>query len=73
MLQRLMGTDLPPDIRNEASHEIPTQSLDASLARRELGWTPSHSMEGGLLETIAWYRKHLGDAHRLTEEVLCPT
>ena len=30
-------------------------AIDASKIRRELGWTPSHSFEAGLGETIRWY------------------
>ena len=28
--------------------------LDASLAKRELGWVPEHSLDEGLAETWAW-------------------
>ncbi len=52
-------TYLKPRILNEASHEIPAQSLDCSKARRLLGWRPRFTLEDGLRETIAWYRMHL--------------
>jgi CDP-glucose 4,6-dehydratase len=51
-----MGFELPPDVRNEASHEIIHQYLSASAARRELGWKPSFSLDEGLQRTIEWYR-----------------
>ncbi|MBK7972235.1 MAG: GDP-mannose 4,6-dehydratase [Deltaproteobacteria bacterium] len=58
---RLMGSELEPDIRNQATNEIPHQTLDATKARRVLGWTPSFTLETGLPPTIAWYRHHLAD------------
>jgi CDP-glucose 4,6-dehydratase len=52
----LMGSDLTPDVRNEASHEIREQYLSAAKARRELGWAPRYDMDEGLRRTIGWYR-----------------
>lgn len=52
----LMGSDLAPDVRNEASHEIREQYLGAAKARARLGWTPVHSLDTGLARTIDWYR-----------------
>ena len=57
----LMGrTHLKPKILGEASREIPRQYLDCSRARKTLGWTPAHSMEDAMRETIAWYRAQSG-------------
>ncbi len=56
----LMGSDLEPDIRNEASNEIRCQCLSAAKVRRSLGWRPLFSLEEGLQRTIEWYRKFLG-------------
>jgi len=50
-----MGSDLEPDVRNEASNEIRDQYLDASKARTTLGWSPAFTFEAGLRATIAWY------------------
>lgn len=47
--------DLSPKILDEAEGEIQAQYLDCGKARRTLGWTPRHSLEEGLHETIAWY------------------
>jgi CDP-glucose 4,6-dehydratase len=55
----LMGSDLRPDIRREASNEIIHQYLSAEKARRVLGWQPLFSLEAGLQRTIAWYRDFL--------------
>lgn len=56
-----MNCDLELDIRNEASHEIIEQSLDASRARDELGWTPRFDLDEGLNRTIAWYTAFLSE------------
>ena len=55
----LMRSPLEPDIRAEAKNEIPHQYLSAAKARKVLGWKPAYDLDEGLLETIAWYRKHL--------------
>ncbi len=39
--------------------EIPVRKcLDTSKAKKVLGWEPSFSLEEGLRDTIAWYRRH---------------
>ncbi len=48
--------DLLPEVRNEASHEIREQTLDASKAHGRLGWRPRFSLDEGLRLTHAWYR-----------------
>jgi CDP-glucose 4,6-dehydratase len=53
----LMGSDLAPDVRNEASNEIRHQYLSAAKARRELDWSPLFTLERGLDRTVAWYRE----------------
>ena len=52
----LMGADLAPDVRNEASNEIHHQYLSAAKARRRLGWTPLFTLDEGLQRTIRWYQ-----------------
>jgi CDP-glucose 4,6-dehydratase len=56
----LMGSDLVPEVRGEATQEIHAQFLDASKARSTLGWAPLFSLDEGLERTIAWYRESLG-------------
>ena len=56
---RLMGSDLEPDVRGEATHEIRHQYLSAEKARRLLDWRPQYGLEEALSETIAWYRGYL--------------
>jgi CDP-glucose 4,6-dehydratase len=58
---RQMGSDLEPEVRNEASNEIIHQYLSAAKARRELGWTPMFGLDEGIRRTIDWYRGFLRD------------
>ena len=58
-IQNALGSDLPPDVRGEASNEIPAQFLDSTRAREELAWRPEVGLEEGLLRTAEWYRTHL--------------
>lgn len=55
-IQKVLDIHLPPEIRNEASHEIRCQRLNAEKARLELGWEPLFSFEDGLKKTSSWYR-----------------
>jgi CDP-glucose 4,6-dehydratase len=52
----LMGSDLKPDVRNQASNEIAAQYLNAEKARRVLGWSPTFTLAAGLERTIGWYQ-----------------
>jgi CDP-glucose 4,6-dehydratase len=60
-ISTLMGSQLEPDIRNQASNEIRHQYLSAEKARRVLGWKPQFTIDSGLQRTIAWYREFLGE------------
>jgi CDP-glucose 4,6-dehydratase len=54
---KLMGSELLPEVLNEASNEIRNQYLSASKAREVLGWEPGFGLEDGLQRTIEWYRE----------------
>jgi CDP-glucose 4,6-dehydratase len=58
-LLALMGSDLKPDVRNEATQEIRHQYLSAAKARQSLGWRPLFTLEDGLKKTIDWYKAFL--------------
>ena len=49
--------DLSPVIQNDVSHEIPHQYLDATKARKHLGWGPLFDLEEGMRKTIHWYEE----------------
>jgi CDP-glucose 4,6-dehydratase len=55
-----MQSNLEPDVRNEARHEIREQWLSAKKACAELDWRPLFTLDDGLQRTIAWYRELLG-------------
>jgi CDP-glucose 4,6-dehydratase len=56
---RAMGSDLEPEIRDEARHEIRHQYLSAAKAREMLGWNPLFTLDEGLERTVSWYRDFL--------------
>jgi CDP-glucose 4,6-dehydratase len=55
----LLGSDLEPEVLDQAVNEIREQRVDASKARAELGWEPRHDLDDGLQRSIAWYREYL--------------
>jgi CDP-glucose 4,6-dehydratase len=55
---RLLGSNLEPEVRNEASNEIRHQYLSAAKARRMLDWTPRYDLDTGLRKTIDWYKEY---------------
>ncbi len=54
-----MRSQLVPDVRADARHEIRHQWLSAAKARKLLGWKPEFTIEEGLDRTIAWYGEFL--------------
>jgi CDP-glucose 4,6-dehydratase len=57
LILTLMGSDLQPQILNEASNEIRSQYLNSARARAVLGWRPGFTLDNGLSETVRWYEK----------------
>ena len=51
--------EVTPVVENKAVNEIQDQYLSSTLARERLDWSPDHSLEDGLRETIDWYRTYL--------------
>jgi CDP-glucose 4,6-dehydratase len=54
-----MESDLKPDVRNEAVNEIPEQRVSGQKAQEVLGWSPAHTPDDGLAQTVDWYRAYL--------------
>ena len=54
-----MGSDLKPEVRNEASNEIKHQYLSAAKAKRMLDWEPLYTLDSALQQTIQWYTDFL--------------
>ena len=59
LILKMMGSDLKPEIQDQATNEIRHQYLSAKRARALLNWTPEFTLEQGLQRTIAWYREVL--------------
>jgi CDP-glucose 4,6-dehydratase len=55
---KLMGSNLKPEVRNEASYEIRHQYLSAEKARKMLNWSPLFDLDEGLNRTIEWYKEY---------------
>jgi UDP-glucose 4-epimerase len=53
-IQRVAGVERDPEFAGARPGELQRSVLDASLAKRELGWKPEHSLDEGLAETWAW-------------------
>ena len=60
ILKAAKRDDLTLDIQATAVNEIPHQYLDASKAKRLLGWSPAYDLDSGLKRTVDWYREFLG-------------
>jgi CDP-glucose 4,6-dehydratase len=51
----IMGSDLKPDLLNQATNEIQDQYLSAKKAKKMLNWASKYTLDVGLKETIDWY------------------
>jgi CDP-glucose 4,6-dehydratase len=59
VLLKLTGSQLNPEILNQASNEIRNQFLSSGKAREILGWSPQREFEEALKSTIEWYSAFL--------------
>jgi UDP-glucose 4-epimerase len=53
-IQRVAAVEREPEFAEARPGELQRSVLDASLAKRELGWEPQYSLDEGLAETWAW-------------------
>jgi UDP-glucose 4-epimerase len=53
-IQLVAGVEREAELADARPGELQRSLLDASLAQRELGWEPQHSLDEGLGETWAW-------------------
>ena len=65
----LTNSDVTPDVRYEATHEIKHQYLSAQKARKMLNWSPNFSLDDALRRTIAWYQEFLDSDKGLSASV----
>ena len=61
ILERMGREKLKPEILGKASGEIVNQYLSSRKSRESLGWKAQFSLDRGLDQTIAWYRKFFAD------------
>lgn len=55
-IQKIMKKEsIKPTILNQASNEIPVQTLDSAKAKNKLGWKAKFGFEEGLRKTVDWY------------------
>lgn len=59
LILQKMGSNLTPEIQNQAMHEIRHQYLSAERARKLLNWSARFSLDDGLSRTISWYEEAL--------------
>lgn len=55
---KISGSEIKPNIMNEAKGEIKDQYLSNRKAKAILGWEPMYSLDEGLKETISWYKNY---------------
>ena len=55
-LRKLTGAKDRPQHREFREGDVRHSLADISLARRELGFRPTHTLEQGLEQTVPWYR-----------------
>ena len=59
LVLEVMGSELQPDVRDEAHHEIQRQYLSAARAHSLLGWRPAVPTREAVTRTVDWYRDYL--------------
>jgi len=57
----IMGSDLKPELLNQATNEIQDQYLSAKKAKKLLNWKSKYTLDNGLKETIDWYTHFLSN------------
>jgi dTDP-glucose 4,6-dehydratase len=51
------GEELIKYVKDRPGHDR-RYAIDSSKIQRELGWTPKHTFETGIKQTIAWYKEN---------------
>lgn len=59
ILKLMDKESIKPIVLNNIQAEIQDQHLDSSKAKNILCWSPKHSLEQGLSNTIQWYERNL--------------
>ncbi len=56
LLSELTGRNIDPVFEDPRAGEVPRSALDATKARKVLGWEPWTPLEEGLRATVEWFR-----------------
>jgi UDP-glucose 4-epimerase len=57
MLNKVLGTNLEPDLKPERAGDVRHSLADISRAKNMLGWSPNIDLESGLRQTVEWLRQ----------------
>jgi nucleoside-diphosphate-sugar epimerase len=60
VLQRHVGVEVEPEHVDSRAGDIRLSQADIAAIRRDLGYEPTVSFEDGLVETLDWFRSHVG-------------
>jgi UDP-glucose 4-epimerase len=58
LLQKIEGVQIPAQYGPPRSGDVRHSQADTTLARNDLGYTPSYTFEQGLRLTLEWFRTH---------------
>jgi UDP-glucose 4-epimerase len=56
IFSKVLGREIKPEYAPPRKGEVHRISLDADMAKKELGFVPKYSLEEGIRKTIEWYR-----------------
>lgn len=59
VLKKLIGFEQNPEYIEAIKGEVKDIVLNTTLVQKELGWSPSHSIEEGLSETLDWFNQNV--------------
>ncbi len=59
-IKSLTGSEAPHDFAPPRLGDVRSSTADIRAIADSLGWTPDHSLESGLRETLVWYRERIG-------------
>jgi UDP-glucose 4-epimerase len=57
---KAVGVPDEPELATPRLGELQAIALETALARREIGWQPTVTLDEGLGETVAWIRSRVG-------------
>ncbi len=58
LIAKSVGHDARPEYGPGKPGDVPRSCLDATMARRVIGWEPYVSLEEGIATTVEWFRAH---------------